>query len=65
MQGATTEVTTAAITHAAFDARPDARYYVAHFGPLPAPFIAVFARVVPTYLQDFIIEAMTTKQPSN
>ena len=51
----TTEVTTAAIAHASFNARPSARYFVAASDGVPTWAAAAMVRVLPAYLTDMLI----------
>ena len=51
-------LTSAAITHAVFDAKPNDRYFVGNTDGTPAILLALFARVLPSYLLDAILASM-------
>ena len=55
--GWSTDVTTAAIVSASFDAQPSARYYVAGHAKYPGWFMVALCKVLPTYLFDKLTES--------
>jgi short-subunit dehydrogenase len=60
--GYTTEVTSEALIDAVKAPSPKTRYWVAGSGKMHASVLAFFARVVPTYLLDQIVERSTSEQ---